>query len=62
MIDLNLLKNIMEEVRENTDLLDSLSPNQFKSKISLINDIKISSSPLSSKFHKAGFLIQRRKI
>ena len=35
MIDLNLLKNIMEEVRENDDLLDSLSPMQFKSKLNL---------------------------
>ena len=39
-MDLNLLKNIMEEVRENTDLLDSLSPMQFKSKLNLINHIK----------------------
>ena len=38
-VDLNLFKNIMNEVRENTDLLDSLSPNQFKSKLSLINHI-----------------------
>ena len=30
----------MEEVRENTDLLDSLSPMQFKSKLNLINHIK----------------------
>ena len=40
MIDLQLLKNIMEEVRENKDLLDSFSPNQFKSKLKLINHIK----------------------
>ena len=40
MIDLNLLQNIMKEVRENDDLLDSLSPNQFKSKLNLINHIK----------------------
>ena len=40
MIDLQLLKNIMEEVRENKDLLDSLSPNQFKSKLTLINHVK----------------------
>ena len=40
MIDLQLLKNIMEEVRENKDLLDSFSPNQFKSKLKLINNIK----------------------
>ena len=38
-VDLNLFKNIMDEVRENTDLLDSLSPNQFKSKLNLINHI-----------------------
>ncbi len=30
----------MEEVRENKDLLDSFSPNQFKSKLKLINHIK----------------------
>lgn len=30
----------MEEVREDTDLLDSYSPNQFKSKLNLINHIK----------------------
>lgn len=40
MIDLQLLKNIMEEVRENKDLLDSFSPNQFKSKLALVNHIK----------------------
>ena len=40
MLDLNLLKNIMEEVRDNEDLLDSLSPPQFKSKLNLINHIK----------------------
>jgi len=39
-MDLNLLKNIMEEVRENKDLLDSFSPNQFKSKLALINHVK----------------------
>jgi hypothetical protein len=39
-MDLKLLQNIMEEVRENTDLLDSLSPMQFKSKLNLINHIK----------------------
>ena len=39
-IDLQLLKNIMEEVRENKDLLDSFSPNQFKSKLTLVNHIK----------------------
>ena len=40
MIDLNLLKNIMKEVRENKYFLDSLSPNQFVSKEFLINNIK----------------------
>ena len=29
----------MEEVRENKDLLDSLSPNQFKSKLALVNHV-----------------------
>ena len=32
MIDLQLFKNIIKEGRHNTDLLDSYSPNQFKSK------------------------------
>ncbi len=40
MIDLNLFKNIMEEARNNPDLLDSYSPNQFKSKERLIDLIK----------------------
>ncbi len=40
MIDLNLFKNIMEEIRENSDLLDSLSPNQFNTKLKLIEHIK----------------------
>tara|TARA_B100000945_G_C20137239_1_gene482243 strand:+ start:393 stop:662 length:270 start_codon:yes stop_codon:yes gene_type:complete len=40
MIDIKLLQNTMEEVRENKDLLDSYSPNQFKSKLNLINHIK----------------------
>ena len=35
-IDLQLFKNIMREGRHNTDLLDSFSPNQFKSKEMLI--------------------------
>ena len=39
MIDLQLFKNIMEEARHNPDLLDSYSPNQFKSKEVLINHI-----------------------
>ncbi len=38
-MDLKLIQNIMEEVRENKDLLDSFSPNQFKSKMNLINHI-----------------------
>ncbi len=43
-VDLQLFKNIIEEGRNNTDLLDSLSPNQFKSKerlIKLINELDI---------------------
>ena len=40
MIDLNLLKNMMKEVRENKKFLDSLSPNQFISKDFLIKNIK----------------------
>ncbi len=40
MIDLELFKNIMEEARHNPDLLDSYSPNQFKSKESLIEHTK----------------------
>ena len=39
MIDLQLFKNIIKEGRHNTDLLDSFSPNQFKSKENLINHI-----------------------
>lgn len=39
-IDLQLFKNIMAEARHNSDLLDSYSPNQFKSKEILINHIK----------------------
>ena len=31
-IDLQLFKNIMAEGRHNSDLLDSYSPNQFKTK------------------------------
>lgn len=38
-IDLQLFKNIMAEVRHNSDLLDSLSPNQFTTKLKLINHI-----------------------
>ena len=40
MIDLQLFKNIMKEARNNTDLLDSFSPNQFKSKERLIEMIR----------------------
>lgn len=40
MIDLQLFKNIMAEARHNLDLLDSFSPNQFKSKERLINHIR----------------------
>jgi hypothetical protein len=39
-VDLQLFKNIMKESRNNSDLLDSYSPNQFKSKEILINHIK----------------------
>jgi len=35
-VDLQLFKNIMAESRHNNDLLDSYSPNQFKSKENLI--------------------------
>ena len=40
IIDLKLFKNIMAEARHNSDLLDSFSPNQFKSKEKLINHIR----------------------
>ena len=36
----NLISSSMREVREDKDLLDSYSPNQFKSKLNLINHIK----------------------
>jgi len=39
-IDLKLFKNIMAEARNNDDLLDSFSPNQFKSKERLIKHIR----------------------
>ena len=39
-IDQQLFKNIMAEARHNKDLLDSFSPNQFKSKERLINHIR----------------------
>jgi len=38
-VDLKLFKNIMNEARHNSVLLDSYSPNQFKSKDVLINHI-----------------------
>ena len=38
-MDLNLLRNMMKEVRENKDFLDSMSPNQFLSKTALIKHI-----------------------
>ena len=39
-IDLQLFKNIMAEARHNSDLLDSYSPNQFKTKERLIEQVK----------------------
>ena len=39
-IDLKLFKNVMKEVKTNTDLIDSYSPNQFKSKERLIDLIE----------------------
>ena len=39
MIDLQLFKNIIKEARHNSDLLDSYSPNQFKSKEVLTNHV-----------------------
>ena len=39
-IDLQLFKNIMAESRHNNDLLDSFSPNQFKSKERIIKHIR----------------------
>ena len=39
-VDLQLFKNIMAESRHNSDLLDSFSPNQFKSKERLIKLIR----------------------
>jgi len=38
-VDLQLFKNIIKEGRHNPDLLDSYSPNQFKSKEVLINHV-----------------------
>ena len=40
MIDINLLKNMMKEIRENKNFLDSLSPNQFLSKEFLIKIVE----------------------
>ena len=39
-VDLQLFKNIMAESRHNADLVDSYSPNQFKSKERLIKLLK----------------------
>ena len=39
MIDLELFKNIMAEARHSDDLLDSYSPNQFKTKEKLVSMI-----------------------
>ena len=39
-MDLTLFKKIMAEARNNRDLLDSVSPNQFKSKERLIKHIR----------------------
>ena len=38
-IDVELFKNIMAEARNNSDLLDSFSPNQFVAKEKLINSV-----------------------
>ena len=40
MIDLKLFKNIIAEGRHNSDLLDSYSPNQFKTKERLIGHVR----------------------
>ena len=39
-VDLQLFKNIMTESRHNSDLLDSYSPNQFKSKERMVKLIR----------------------
>ena len=39
-VDLQLFKNIMAEARNNSDLLDSYSPNQFKTKEKLISYVR----------------------
>ena len=44
-IDQQLFKNIMAEARHNKDLLDSFSPNQFKSKELLVKHIKNMMTP-----------------
>lgn len=44
-IDLQLFKNIITEGRHNSDLLDSYSPNQFKSKELLVKHIKNMMTP-----------------
>ena len=36
----NLIASSMKEVGDNKDLLDSYSPNQFKSKLNLIDHVK----------------------
>ena len=36
----NLISSSMRELRDDKDLLDSFSPNQFKSKLKLINHIE----------------------
>ena len=40
MIDLQLFKNVIAEGRHNSDLLDSYSPNQFKTKEKLIGHVR----------------------
>ena len=39
MIDLQLFKNIMAEARNNSTLLDSYSPNQFKAKEKIVDNV-----------------------
>ena len=39
MIDLQLFKNIMAEARNNPTLLDSYSPNQFKAKEKIVDNV-----------------------
>ena len=40
IIDLQLFKNVIAEGRNNSNLLDSFSPNQFKTKERLIGHIR----------------------